>query len=188
MHIFKNKKIISSLMFITVLLTSTSGHTKSPSWSAISDMAAVGLVTVTSATTDWGRSDPVGFRQYVYGLTSTVVFTHGLKVATGVERPDGSDKRSFPSEHTAVAFSSIGFLAYRYGDQISKYKPGLFAAGALTAIGRVQGNKHRWGDVIVGAGIGWLNGYLWTDPIRTDRAFYLTPLPSGVSLTYYRSW
>jgi membrane-associated phospholipid phosphatase len=177
-----------SLAIIPVLFVLTSAHAKGLSWSAVSDLSTVGLVAITSAKTGWGKTDPEGFKQYALTLTSTTALTQGLKVATHVNRPDGSDQRSFPSEHSAVAFSSVGFLTHRYGHQVSRYQARLLAAGALAAIGRVQANKHRWVDVIVGGGIGWANAYFWTKPIQRNTVLSLAPLDRGVTLTYQKVW
>ena len=42
------------------------------------------------------------------------ITVNGLKVATKVERPDGSSRNSFPSGHTATAFMGAEFLRKEY--------------------------------------------------------------------------
>ena len=89
------------------------------------------------------------------------LLTNGLKSATGRERPDGSDNRSFPSGHASQAFTRAT-LACRNVDQIPSLSNGwrvtlktsfrVIAAG--TAWARVEGGKHYPSDVLVGAALG----------------------------------
>ncbi len=89
------------------------------------------------------------------------LLTSGLKSATGRERPDGSDNRSFPSGHSSQAFTRAT-LACRNVDQIPSLSNGwrvtlktsfrVIAAG--TAWARVEGGKHWPSDVLFGAALG----------------------------------
>ena len=65
-------------------------------------------------------------------------------------RPNGGPY-SFPSGHTAVAFSAAPILAQRYG-----WKTGLAAYALATATGlaRMEDRKHHLADVLAGAAIG----------------------------------
>jgi membrane-associated phospholipid phosphatase len=60
-------------------------------------------------------------------------------------RPDGSDQRSFFSQHTALATAASGW-------SISAGIPIAFGAG----YGRAAANKHYWSDIAVGAAVGLL--------------------------------
>ena len=96
-----------------------------------------------------------------YLVTATTV--HALKRSTKVERPDGSNKRSFPSGHTATAFVGAHMLFKEYKD-VSPWI-GIMGYSVATATGtfRVLNKKHWVSDVITGAGIGILSaevGYL----------------------------
>jgi membrane-associated phospholipid phosphatase len=87
--------------------------------------------------------------------------TSGLKSATGRERPDGSDNRSFPSGHSSQAWTRTT-LACRNVDQIPSLSNGwrvtlktsfrVIAAG--TSWARVEGGKHYLSDVLFGAALG----------------------------------
>lgn len=59
------------------------------------------------------------------------------------ERPDKSDRKSFPSMHTAVATQAAGW----------RYSVGIPLA-ALAGGGRILGRRHFWWDVLAGAGVG----------------------------------
>jgi membrane-associated phospholipid phosphatase len=93
--------------------------------------------------------------------------TFGLKRITHRERPDGSDKFSFPSGHTGNAFVSAEFMAQEYGDRSPIYGGVGYAFATTTAILRVYNNKHWFSDIIAGAGFGILS---------TKAAYYLYPL------------
>lgn len=88
------------------------------------------------------------------------VFVQPLKHFTRQTRPDGSDELSFPSGHTANAFTSATIFV----DEFARHKPWLAAtvyAGAGTVgVLRVLNNKHWMGDVLAGAGFGILSAKL----------------------------
>ena len=83
--------------------------------------------------------------------------TYLLKHSIHKMRPDGTDNRSFPSGHTAVAFCGATVLHKEYG----KTSPWISVAGytvaTITAADRVRRNRHHWEDVAAGAAIGFLS-------------------------------
>ncbi|MEO8481082.1 MAG: hypothetical protein ABI634_02660 [Acidobacteriota bacterium] len=62
------------------------------------------------------------------------------------DRPDGSDRKSFFSEHTAIACTA--------GLSSKKELLGLALCGAAGYL-RVAGEKHWFTDILVGAGVGF---------------------------------
>lgn len=99
--------------------------------------------------------------QFIMG-TSVILLKH----ITHEERPDGSDYLSFPSGHTATAFSGAEFLRMEYKD-VSPWI-GYTGYGIATATGilRLYNNKHWLGDIVAGAGFGIL---------ATRAAYWLYP-------------
>ena len=93
-----------------------------------------------------------------YDMSRSLLLTYGattvLKLAVQRTRPNGEDY-SFPSGHTASAFSTAGVLCQRYGGWVGGVGVGL---GVLTALGRMEDNKHYASDVVAGATIGWIIG------------------------------
>jgi len=88
-------------------------------------------------------------------LMTSGAITWALKIGINRKRPNGG-KYSFPSGHTAVAFSTVPVIAHHFG-----WKAGI-TAGALagfTALGRMEENKHYLSDVVFGASIGLAAGY-----------------------------
>ena len=78
-----------------------------------------------------------------------------LKYAVDDTRPNGG-RRSFPSGHTAWAFTGAAFIHHRYGWEWGV--PTEIAAAAV-AISRIDGNYHRWRDVIASAAIAHASAY-----------------------------
>ncbi|WP_375448341.1 phosphatase PAP2 family protein [uncultured Fibrella sp.] len=105
-----------------------------------------------------GRSLPLdraGIALMAHGIMSVVVL--GLKEATHEGRPDGSDSFSFPSGHTALAFTGAGLLDREFGGASSLIPIGGYAMAATTGLLRMTNDKHWISDVLVGAGIGLLS-------------------------------
>lgn len=78
----------------------------------------------------------------------------GLKHTVHRERPDHSDNESFPSGHTAVAFTGADILFTEYRDVSPWIGIGGYAVATTTGILRVAHNRHHWTDVMAGAAIG----------------------------------
>ena len=69
-------------------------------------------------------------------------------------RPDASDELSFPSGHTATAFTNASVLFYEYKDANIWYASSGYLFAAATGFLRIANNKHYTSDVLAGAGIG----------------------------------
>ncbi|MCI1685328.1 MAG: phosphatase PAP2 family protein [Prevotella sp.] len=112
----------------------------------------------------WGRmliSD--AFSAAIMGTTVNI-----LKTTTHVMRPDGSDRHSFPSGHTATAFMTATMLSKEYGYLSPWVSVGAYSIATATGLMRMANNKHWLSDVITGAGIGILSsefGYWIADEI-----------------------
>lgn len=92
------------------------------------------------------------------GIMGTVVFA--MKNSIGRERPDQSDNLSFPSGHTAMAFTNASLLYYEYKDSNVWYASSGFLFATATGILRIANNKHYTSDVLAGAGIGLASGLI----------------------------
>ena len=86
-------------------------------------------------------------------LLFTYTITHLIKFSVRRNRPDESNRLSFPSGHASFTFSSAGILAYRYPWYVGV--PSLAAATAV-ALTRTDLNKHFFSDISAGAGLGLL--------------------------------
>lgn len=101
--------------------------------------------------------------------TSQIINTSlvmGLKHTVNEQRPDKSNHLSFPSGHTANAFSTAQFMFREYQDSNFWLSLAGYPLAAFTGVYRVINNKHWVGDVVAGAGIGILS---------TEAAYWLFP-------------
>lgn len=117
-----------------------------------------------------------------------------LKTTTQVERPDGSNRHSFPSGHTATAFMTATMLTKEYGHISPWIGIGAYSVASATGLMRMANNKHWLSDVMTGAGIGIMStelGYFIADMVFKDRGinsfdkaekFSLSDRPSFLSL------
>jgi len=98
-------------------------------------------------------------RAIVCGISalSLIVITRGMKAAVNSPRPDGSDNNSFPSGHTATAFTGAEFVRMEYG-----WGWGACAYVLATGVGmlRMNNDKHWFSDVLAGAGVGILSAHV----------------------------
>lgn len=75
-------------------------------------------------------------------------------------RPDASDEYSFPSGHTATAFTNASILFYEYKDANIWYASSGYLFATATGFLRIANNRHFTSDVLAGAGIGTAVGLL----------------------------
>jgi membrane-associated phospholipid phosphatase len=113
-------------------------------------------------------------------LTIAAGLTEGIKRLAGRTRPNktddafdfeglsGSDK-SFVSGHATHAFAVATVFAMEYRDSYV-VPPLAYGLATLTALSRVNDNKHWTTDVVLGAGVGFLVGVL---------AYRLSPFRPG---------
>ncbi len=152
--------IRKSVSLFTLLLVSLSVNaSNSDNWETFSDVGAFGLVGVALALPAY-KDDWEGFKQAGYSVITAAGVGLIGKSLIDAERPDKSGNDSFPSNHTANAFAAATTLNFRYG-----WKIGFPAYGiaTLVGVGRVQADKHYWKDVLAGALIGSLAGWVFTD-------------------------
>lgn len=116
------------------------------------------------------QDDTDGALQAGGSLAAAEVASFGLKEAFPETRPDHSNRKSFPSGHTALSFAGAATLQNRYG-----WKVGLSAQvlAAFVGFARVKAQKHHWYDVVAGAAIGEGAGFLITS--RHDQQVRVLP-------------
>ena len=95
-----------------------------------------------------------------------------LKGLTKIERPDASSDNSFPSGHTATAFSGAELLWQEYKDINIWYGISGYTVAA-TGFFRIYNGRHWLSDVAMGAGIGILSTKIayWTFPYLKNHLF-----------------
>lgn len=132
----------------------------------ISDYATYSLIGAAGGSYLWGHLThndhlrETGFLAWEAALNSTAV-TYLLKTMTQRPRPlerNGSGTffqggTSFPSEHSAIAWSVASVIAHEYPGTLTKIAAyGLASTVTLT---RATGKQHFPSDVVVGSALGW---------------------------------
>jgi membrane-associated phospholipid phosphatase len=91
---------------------------------------------------------------YIKSEALMLAMVYGLKYSVGEARPDTGQKNSFPSGHTAQAFTAATFLSKEYGDRSIWISVGAYTSATVVGACRMLNNRHWISDVLVGAGIG----------------------------------
>lgn len=126
-----------------------------------------------------------GGGKLVISLLSTQAAVEVLKRVVREERPNGSNKLSFPSGHAAGAFSGATFIHKRYG-----IKQAIIPYALATYVGysRVKAKKHYTHDVVAGALIAGGINYLLVDSLDKNQSLSLESAKSGFMLSYKKSF
>ena len=133
---------------------------------SISDYATYSLIGAAGASYLWGHvmhNDHLretGFLASEAALDSTAV-AYLLKSMTQRPRPLAGNGNgtffqggaSFPSEHSAVAWSVASVAAHEYPGTLTKI--GVYGLASAVTLTRVTGKQHFPSDVVVGSALGW---------------------------------
>lgn len=103
--------------------------------------------------------DIEGLKELTMSCAVAAQVTALLKNTVHRTRPNGDDDYSFPSGHAAAAFTGASYLHHRYG---LNWGLPFYAIGTAIGIQRVNGKYHYWTDVLAGAALGYVSGYLFT--------------------------
>lgn len=129
---------------------------------------ATALAVPTNQESSWlGTKSKLLLTEWA-GVEATHAFTSSLKESTDRERPDGSNRRSFPSGHASRATVQARFAVAN-----TEYLPlqestkmamdiGFNSLAIGTAWARVEAGKHHPSDVLAG----WSLGYLVSELTR----------------------
>ena len=104
--------------------------------------------------------DYKGTLQLGESILLSQIASEGIKSLELETRPNGSDKKSFPSGHAVGAFSGAMFVHKRYG-----WKPALIPYGMslITGWTRTKVKAHYWHDVLGGAVLSGLFTWVLVD-------------------------
>lgn len=130
----------------------------------------------------WLHDDAQGAKQLTYSLATTVGIVQAGKYAIGRVRPNASNYASFPSGHTAAAFSGAAFLHSRYG---AKWGIPAYLAASYVGASRIHGNRHYADDVVAGAGIAFLTNQFFVSEYTPEGVnLGVAPLKDGLMLNF----
>ncbi len=127
-------------------------------------MKAAGVQSRSS----WGRM----LTSDAFSAAIMAAAVNSLKYTVKTERPDGSNRHSFPSGHTATVFMTATMLTKEYGHLSPWVGIGAYSMATATGLMRMANNKHWLSDVMTGAGIGIIAtelGYYLADLIFKDK-------------------
>ena len=162
------KTIISLLVGAAVTLPATSQAIASNqiNSSVQDDIVVAGdvlqiMVPAAGLFAAWMHDDWEGAKQVAYSTIVSATIVEGLKKSTERQRPNELGTSSFPSGHTAAAFSGAAFLQSRYG---STWGIPAYVAATFVAYSRVHGKRHHVDDVMASAGISILVNQYFVSP------------------------
>lgn len=113
--------------------------------------ATAGFATYGISKTIGNQKAATVGRDIVRAQLLSQVMVQAVKHTTRRERPDGSNKTSFPSGHSASAFATATVLQRHYGWKLGAP---AYALGGYVALARMAWNRHHATDVVMGAGFG----------------------------------
>lgn len=105
-----------------------------------------------------GVESKSGWKQLTVNTVVSYAFSAGttwaLKHSIHERRPDWTDNHSFPSGHTALAFTGAVILDKEYRHVSPWISVAGYAVATGVAVDRMARNRHAWQDVTAGAAIG----------------------------------
>jgi membrane-associated phospholipid phosphatase len=144
-----------------------------------SDVIAVGLPLYAAAASYW-HDDTQGLTQLVKTEAATLVLTEALKSRIHETRPDGSDNKSFPSEHASIAFAAAQYLQMKGGWE---YGAPAYALATYASYLRVEAKDHYLKDIIGGGIVGAVTAYYFTEDPAKQR-LSMSWHPGGVAVNW----
>ncbi len=134
-------------------------------WAHASD-AGEGILALWALGVPLAEGDGSGALQAAGSMASAEAAAQALKYTVHETRPDGSNRRSFPSGHASLSFAAATSILERRGPE--EGIPAL-ALASFVGLARVEARKHYWYDVLAGAAIGTAGGLLITHPLADKR-------------------
>ena len=110
------------------------------------------------------------------------LIVNGLKLAVYEQRPNGTAGNSFPSGHTATAFTGAELVRLEYG---WGWGAAAYAGAAVVACARVTHQCHWWWDAAAGAAIGIASAQIGYRSVRPIKRLFGVDLPQEASVTLY---
>jgi membrane-associated phospholipid phosphatase len=104
------------------------------------------------------------------------ILVEPLKYTVRRERPDGSNRLSFPSGHASVTFATATVIERHLGWRKSLLG---YAIASYVAMSRIHDNQHYLSDVIFGAAVGSIAGRTVVHHKADYWAFTPVAMPGG---------
>jgi hypothetical protein len=136
--------------------------------------AGVGGLMLANQFTQSGRFQTFTYASAQGFLLNTMV-TSGLKYTVRRDRPDHSNRRSFPSGHTSNMFTMATIAHHYYGAKVSIP---AYAAAGLVGVSRLEEGVHFLSDVVAGATLGYIVGRTVVRGVDRNRRVMYFPMVS----------
>ena len=122
-----------------------------------------------------------GALQLITSVAAAQLASEGIKSLELEERPNGSDKKSFPSGHATAAFSGAMFVHKRYG-----WKKAIvpYIMAGITGWARVESDAHYWQDVLGGAAVAALFTWAFVDKYDSGTYVGISATDNGAKLNF----
>ena len=111
---------------------------------------------------------------------SEVILVNGLKLVVNEQRPNGTSYNSFPSGHTATAYTGAELVRLEYG---WGWGAAAYAAATAVAYGRVAHQTHWWWDTAAGAMIGIASAHIGYNSVRPIKRLFGIDMPVEARLS-----
>ncbi|HEV8695824.1 MAG TPA: phosphatase PAP2 family protein [Lysobacter sp.] len=145
---------------------------------------------------EWLRNKAKGLAVGVAARAVTSGVTQGLKHGVGRERPDGSDRLSFPSGHSSASavntqLASRNLRAIEMSDGTRRVLDiGLLTLTVGTSWARIEAGKHYPSDTLFGMALGnffaaFINDAFLGAPADRRRGVMIEALPGGAAIYFY---
>jgi hypothetical protein len=141
--------VIPSLVSISILSTPVYADDLQKVANIISYGTVATQIVIDTYHSAKSNDKKIEFKQQAFRTGLTILSSELVKRLVHEDRPDHSDNKSFWSEHSALAASSL---------QTDNIKDWQFKVGITmyisTPVGRVVAKKHHWWDTVTGLAVG----------------------------------
>ena len=110
-----------------------------------------------------------------------IVLVNGFKLLIKEQRPNGTAYNSFPSGHTATAFTGAELVRMEYG---WGWGAAAYAAATAVAYGRVAHQCHWWWDTAAGALIGIASAQTGFNTVRPLKRLFGIDMPQEAQVSF----
>ncbi len=121
----------------------------------------------------------------IRALVVDEAITQTLKYSARRQRPDLSDRHSFPSGHSSATFAVATVLERHIHWRMSVP---AYVFASYVAMSRLHENKHFASDVAFGAAVGIIAGRTVTQPGSDKYALAVAPIRGGIGVQFATDW
>lgn len=167
-----------------LILSAASGAYARDGFELYGDIGQIALpVTALAMTVTYDNRE--GTIQLAKAFIAAEAIAYGLTYSINSRRPNGGN-HSFPSGHTAAAFTGASFIQQRYG---MEYGIPAYIAATLVGVSRITSDNHYLQDVVAGAAIGISANLIFTKRLE-KKNIAVTPvsLNKGAGLFLSYNW